>query len=258
MKVEKFVPREILRPFIEHFLIIESEEGMQNRILPSSSLVLSFRIQGTITSQDEKSKTRLPYSAITGLRKIFRVLEYSPKTSTVLAIFKEAGASNFIKEPLHRIFGSTISLDDLISPRIIREIEEKLSDMKTNSQRIALIENFLISEWKDSQPDLLILDSIQKIHKSKGSIKIQDLIKGVPYSMDSFEKKFRSQIGTTPKQFSNMIRMKNLIDDHSEDKTLTESAYSAGYFDQAHFIKDFKTFTGETPKQFFKRILPFW
>ncbi|GBF37586.1 helix-turn-helix domain-containing protein [Leptospira johnsonii] len=258
MNIETFLPSKNLQPYIRQFLIIESEGGMQNKILPGSSLVISFRIAGKISHKEENQEKILPNSGITGLRRIPRLIEYSAKTSTLLVIFKEGGAASFIKEPLHNLFELNLPLDHLFSPNKVSETEEKLFQTKTNLEKICVVENFLVSEWVESKEDNLILDSIRKIRNSKGNLKIADLLKGMPISRDSFEKRFREMIGTSPKQFSVLVRMRNFIDSYSSETTLTEAAQEAGYFDQAHFIKDFKTFTNETPKQFFKLSNPYW
>ncbi|MEI1278173.1 helix-turn-helix transcriptional regulator [Leptospira venezuelensis] len=258
MKVETFLPSKNLQPYIRHFLIIESVSGMQNKILPGSSLVLSFRINGKISHKEENKDKILPPSGITGLRRFPRLIEYSKKSSTLLVIFKEGGASSFIREPLHHLFETNLSLDHLISPQKVSEIEEKLFQTKTYLEKISVLEKFLASEWIGNKSDNLILDSIQKIRRFKGNLKIRDILKGMPISRDSYEKRFRESIGTSPKQFSNLVRMRNLIDSYSLNTSLTQAAQEAGYFDQAHFIKDFKTFTGQTPKQFFKLSTPYW
>ncbi|PJZ78783.1 helix-turn-helix domain-containing protein [Leptospira neocaledonica] len=258
MNIETFLPNKNLQPYIRQFLIIGSESGMQNKILPGSSLVISFRLNGKISHKIENQEDVLPISGIAGLRRIPRLIEYSRKTSTLLVIFKEGGAASFIKEPLHHLFEMNLSLNHLFSPKKISEIEEKLFHTKTNFEKISIVENFLISEWIGSKQDNLILDSIRKIRKSKGNLKIVDLLMGMPISRDSYEKRFREMIGTSPKQFSNLVRLRNFIDSYSSETSLTEAAQEAGYFDQAHFIKDFKTFTDETPKQFFKLSTPYW
>ncbi|PKA14729.1 helix-turn-helix domain-containing protein [Leptospira haakeii] len=258
MNVEIFLPSKDLQPYIRQFLIIESEHGMQNKILPGSSLVISFRISGKIAHKYNDQENVLPMSGITGLRRIPRLIEYSKNASTLLVIFKEGGAANFIKEPLHNLFELNLSLDNLISSKKISEMEEKLFKANTNPEKISIVENFLISEWTGSKEDNLILDSIRKIRKSKGNLKIADLLKGMPISRDSYEKRFRETIGISPKQFSVLVRMRNFIDSYSSQTSLTEAAQDAGYFDQAHFIREFKTFTDTTPKQFFKLSTPYW
>jgi methylphosphotriester-DNA--protein-cysteine methyltransferase len=114
-----------------------------------------------------------------------------------------------------------------------------------------------LSELKDTQPDLLIGEAIQQIRLSKGDIKIKELLSGLPISRDPFEKRFRKITGTSPKHFAAIIRLQNLIENYSGAVSLTEAAYSAGYYDQAHFIKDFRSFTGQAPLDFFKTP-PMW
>ena len=66
-------------------------------------------------------------------------------------------------------------------------------------------------------------------------------------------RKYSSTIGVSPKQLSKIIRIQNTLKTLlTKDVTsLTELAYENEYFDQAHFIKDFKEFTGLTPKEFY-------
>jgi AraC-like DNA-binding protein len=96
------------------------------------------------------------------------------------------------------------------------------------------------------------LDALQKINTSHGTVRINVLARELNISQDPFEKRFRRMVGTSPKQYSSIVRLKNVIASYRQNKNLTAAAYDAGYFDQAHFIKDFKSFTGQTPLNFFK------
>jgi AraC-like DNA-binding protein len=66
-------------------------------------------------------------------------------------------------------------------------------------------------------------------------------------------RKFSSAIGLSPKQLAKTIRIQTTLKKllNEEITSLTDLAYENEYFDQAHFIKDFKEFTGLTPKEFF-------
>jgi transcriptional regulator GlxA family with amidase domain len=99
---------------------------------------------------------------------------------------------------------------------------------------------------------MLILNAVKKIKLAGGDIKIKELTKDLPLSRDPFEKRFRREIGTSPKQFSSVIRIKTFINNYTKSEYLTKAALKAGYYDQAHFIKDFKLFTGKTPRDFLK------
>jgi len=62
-------------------------------------------------------------------------------------------------------------------------------------------------------------------------------------------------VGTTPKVFSRITRFLNIcrhLEEH-QNKTLTQLTQECGFYDQAHFIKEFKEFSGFTPKEFFQK-----
>jgi AraC-like DNA-binding protein len=251
MQIENYIPTDTLKPFIKAFMIIESEDGMVNRVLPDTSIVMAFRYKG-MTFAGTDGKTRLPASAVSGLTKSVRFFDYAKETATLLVEFNEGGATAFSDEPLHELFGLHVSLDNLIPRRKLEDIEEQLAEAKNNSQRISIVERFMLAELKEFRSDQLILDAVQKIKFANGDIRIKDLVTDLSVSPDPFEKRFRQTIGTSPKQFAKTVRLRNLISSYSHTHNLTDAALVAGYFDQAHFIRDFKPFTGQTPGDFFK------
>ena len=253
----QFLPCPALQPYIKNFLIIECEQGMVNQILPDTSIVIAFRLRGHVSYSDNSTTENLPQSVITGIRDSSRLVDYAENTSNLLVIFKEGGAASFFKEPMHELGSISVSLDYLIQRGKVCAIEEELATADNNNQRILIVERFLLSELKKTHSDSLVSEAIQKIKLSKGDIKIKELLTGLPISRDPFEKRFRKITGTSPKHFAAIIRLKNLIETYTDAISFTEAAYSAGYYDQAHFIKDFRAFTGQTPHDFFKAP-PLW
>lgn len=257
MKVEKYIPSPALKPYIKAFMIVASDGGMENRILPSTSMVMAFRLAGDITISEQNGTTPLPSSIITGLRKTPRVVRYEKGAATLLVIFEEGGAAAWFRESLHEWFGVSVGLEDLVRRDKLRALEDRLMEATNNRSRIALVEHFLLSTKKQSPHDPLILHAVQTIRQAKGDIRIATLMDTLPISRDPFEKRFRRMVGTSPKHFSSLVRLRTLIDNYSAHKSLTYAGHAAGYFDQAHFIKDFKIFTGLTPHDFFK-VPPHW
>ncbi|MHA4809049.1 helix-turn-helix domain-containing protein [Flavitalea flava] len=272
MKLEHYHPIAVLQPYIRSYLIIDSDKEVSNTILPDSSLIMAFRYKGKVTILDpegpagkeggQAQKQRevpviLPASVITGLRKTPRIINYAPGTANVLVVFKEGGANAFLRESLHTFFGESLALDSMIPYSEISQIEEQLGEAAGNEERICLIETFLLSRMtllsgkRSIQPDLLIGEAIQRIKAANGNLSIRDLASAMALSQDPFEKRFRRFTGTSPKQFSTIIRLRHVITHYSKGLSLTSAAYDAGYFDQAHFIKEFKQFTGQTPGVFF-------
>lgn len=253
MNMESYLPSAILSPYVSAYLIIESKDGMENRVMPDTAVVMSFRFGGKVMTGDGGEATDLPVTALAGLRRTSRLLHYAPGTGNVLVKFREGGATAFFKTPLHELFDTHESLDQLVQRHKIREVEERLYEAKNNLQRIAIVEQFLIAALSSRQPDLLIRNAVQQIKTAAGHVKIKSLAADLYISQDAFEKRFRRSVGTTPKQFSAIVRLRHLLDHFPEADSLTEAAYDAGYYDQAHFIKDFRAFTGQTPQAFFQQ-----
>jgi AraC-like DNA-binding protein len=249
MKIERYLPADPLKPYVTAFMVIESMDGMVNKILPDTSVVMAFRYKGIIEDGDGV----LPVAAITGLRNSPRMIRYQKDTAALLVVFSAGGAAAFFKQPLHELFQSSLSLDELVD---CRELEERLSSAVCTAQRIAIVERFLISLLKGGQ-DGLVLDAVQRIKYVKGDLKIKSLAGELNISQDAFEKRFRKITGTSPKQFAITVRLRSIIEQYSKPDSLTSVAYTAGYFDQAHFIKDFRSFTGQTPQSFFTSAV-FW
>jgi methylphosphotriester-DNA--protein-cysteine methyltransferase len=89
------------------------------------------------------------------------------------------------------------------------------------------------------------------IHQNKGTIRITELMAQLHISQSPLEKRFRQAVGTSPKKYASIVRMKHALQQFDAATSLTALGYEAGFYDQAHFIKAFKTFTGDTPENFF-------
>lgn len=253
MHIEQYIPVPALRSFIRSFMIIESEHAVQNQILPDTALVMAFRLRGTVV---EKDKGVLPAAVLGGLRKTSRSLTYTGNTANLLIVFREDGAAAFFKAPMHELFGDSAPLDNFIRRQQLADITEELAAADSNEICIDLIQRFLLKHVIQTKPDLLVQEAINSIRRAGGNVRIKQLLDDLHISQDAFEKRFRKITGASPKQFASIVRLRGLIG-RADSGTLTELAYNAGYFDQAHFIKDFKSFTGKTPGEFYRSAV-YW
>lgn len=257
MNLNRYSPCDALKPFVKTFIAIESDNGMQNTVLPDTAIILAFRYRGTITHHADASATRLPLSMVTGLRHTPRTLQYETNTAALLAVLHQGAAPAFFRTPLHELFGLSLSLDELLPAPAIRTLEDQLASARHTRARIALLEAFLISLLHAPAHDPLVAHALQRINQANGNLRINQLVAALPISRDPFEKRFRKATGTSPKQFATLIRLRRLIDGYTPATRLTDMALTAGYYDQAHFIHDFTTFTGKAPRIFFQSG-PYW
>lgn len=254
MRLEKFLPADDLKAYIKYFVVSENELENEYHVLPTSGLVIGFQYQGTLATIKDQQESKLTSAGITGITDRYKIFKNSANTGTVLIYFTEIGFTHFASHPAHELFNLSLSLNDIFDKSKVREVEEKLAIATTDKQRIKIVEQFLLSQLKDLHTDKLIVEAVKLIYQSHGTIRIKELNKKLLISQSPFEKRFRKVVGTTPKKFASIVRFNTVLDHLKHTKSLTEICYENHFFDQAHFIKDFKQFTGTTPENF-KRFL---
>jgi AraC-like DNA-binding protein len=250
MKFDKYLPTEKLKPYIKYFVVSESELESEYSVFPSSGLVIGFQYKGQLATIKNNAEIKLKPAGITGISDGYKVFKNSPDTGTVLVYFTEVGFTQFASHPASELFNLSLSLDDIFDKNSVEEAEDRLAFATTNNQRITIIEQFLLSQLKGIETDKLIIEAVKLIYQSKGTIRVKELNERLFISQSPFEKRFRKAVGTTAKKFASIVRFNSVLDAMSETKSLTEICYENNFFDQAHFIKDFKRFTGDTPEKF--------
>lgn len=254
MKFDKYFPVEQLKPYIKYFVVSENELENEYKVFPSSGFVIGFQYKGQLSNIKDDTVARLSSAGITGITDGYKIYRNSATIGTILVYFTETGFTHFASHPANELFNLSLSLDDVFEKGKVNEVEEKLAIASTDKQRILAVEQFLITQLKNIETDKLIVEAVKLIYHSNGNIRIKELIEKLCISQSPFEKRFRKVVGTTAKKFASIVRFNAVLDNLSKTKTLTEICYENHFFDQAHFIKDFKQFTGDTPENF-KRFL---
>jgi AraC-like DNA-binding protein len=248
-----YIPSDPLKPFIRSYAIQEVVTEETYRVLPDTGIVIGFQFKGRLFHVRDGEAAALDTSGVSGLADQSRTFRNLAGTGTILVFFKPGGAAPFFSQPLHEIFRDSVSLDNFMLRSELLCLEEQLIEARTNPERIALLEKFLLSRMTQGEPDKLVLAALAVIHKSKGNVRIKDLALQLHTSQSPLEKRFRAVVGASPKKFASIVRLKNVLQQYPTIGSLTELGYEAGLYDQAHFIKEFKAFTGDTPEDFFKK-----
>jgi AraC-like DNA-binding protein len=116
---------------------------------------------------------------------------------------------------------------------------------------IQIAESFLISRLQHLKSERnYVIEATRLIRESKGALSIDELSKNLYISKRQLQRSFKEHYGTSPKTYQRIIRFSNAYHSFQKSKTpptWADISYSFGYADQAHFIRDFKYFTGEVP-----------
>jgi methylphosphotriester-DNA--protein-cysteine methyltransferase len=251
VKVYAQAPCEALRPFVKRFLVIEFSSAHKDWRLPDTGLVAAFRYKGDL-ALDRGNKA--PQAAITGLWDTRRSHDHGRDSAVVLAAFTATGAAAFLRHPLDEFFNATVPMDGLLGrPTDLNRVHEQLAETGRHGHRIQLIENFLIARAPNTRPDPLVSAAVSWIEESQAMARIEELARRVGLSQSALERRFRRVVGASPKKFASIVRLRNVLHLRSKGADFTSIAHAAGYYDQPHFIKDFKRFSGLAPESFFQR-----
>lgn len=167
--------------------------------------------------------------------------------------FYPYGFANFVSVPLQLLANKETPLGELFGEKQSRELELEIVAADDTACRIGIIEKFLLEKLNDTLTvDRIVKSTVDRMFSSKGSSSVQSILKDEPSRRRQLERKFMKQIGISPKQLGKVIRLQTALQMllNLESEKLTAIAYESEYYDQAHFIKDFKEFTGVTPKEF--------
>jgi|SRR5690554_2148534 len=167
--------------------------------------------------------------------------------------FYPYGFANFVTMPIKNLANKETPIAELFGQPTADELEQKIIHATDTQQRIEIIETFLLNKLNEKATiDNIVKSTIDALLATGGSASINAILKEDLSKRRQLERNFVKQIGISPKQLAKVIRLQSALKMvlNQKTETLTQIAYESEYYDQNHFIKDFKEFTGTTPKEF--------
>lgn len=253
MRSRMLHPSAALRPYIHHFLIVEYTSGWSTTLLPGAGLVAAFRFKGECLINNVNA----PNALVTGIWDRTRTLVHGGRCANVLAMFTATGARAFLREPIENLFNGTLAMEHEARRSELGLVEEQLFEAVHDDERVTVVERFLRERLRERVADSVVNEVVDRIRRSRGSLRIDKVARDVALSQSALERRFRRTVGTSPKKFAALVRLRNVVRMRRAGASFTEIAYAAGYADQPHFIKDFRRFTGKAPDEFFRTASAF-
>ena len=255
--IDSINPTGILNKYIQNYFIVETYNSIdfmpKERVYPTGNATMVFHYGSpSIFQKKDSSKNIEPNLVICGQQTSYYDLSLSGKTGMILIVFRPHGVKSFFNFPITELLNENLSLHNLLNNETI-ELEDKLFNSPNNRQRITLVENFLIKRLIHNNEFERVEHAIKIIENSKGQIKTQDIAHEVCLGIKQFERTFSKYVGINPKNYASIVRFQNVIQMRRKHKnsSMFQLAFDNGYYDHAHFIHDFKSYTGLSPKEFF-------
>lgn len=173
------------------------------------------------------------------------------KGAGCLAIcFYPGMAHHFFRVSMHVLSNTTIALSELWQGTA-KEIEDKLAGAGDNKTRVAIAQQYLLHQLTRSKQDVHMTDCLRLIHCSDNIPSVATLTGHSGFSQRQLSRQFQQYVGLSTKEYLSVCRFIRSLDylRNYPAVSLTEVAYESGYFDQSHFIRDYKTYAGHTPRE---------
>jgi len=263
MRYESYAPGPALANYIKCYWSLQSDDmiaGARERIFPDGCVELVFHTADLFVKYKPEGGVEFqPRSFIHGQLTRFIEIGASGRTGIFSVRFKPAGLKPFIDFAADEIRGENIHIIDIWGAAG-RELEERILLANNDGQRIILLENFLLSRLKKTKMNKyeIVNVCVNRIEEMDGTINIEALAADFFTGKRHLERKFMQSVGLSLKQLARITRFQHVLGliERKEYGNLTSLAYKGGFYDQAHFIKDFKEFTGLNPREYFSTHLP--
>jgi len=226
-------------------------------VLPDGSVEIIFDFRDRfLTYQKSGSVEVQPRSVIAGQFTTSLMIGPSGDTDMFgIRLRPEAGFA-LLGISMAEIRDQIIDLKSVFGSRE-SELFERLAAVADFNTRIMIFEDFLAS-CGEVAVSVEMRACVSAQRSASGSMSVGDCAAYLNWSERRLERAFNEQIGLSPKLFARIIRFQTFLDSiGSKDSTMLDGALKAGYYDQAHMIKDFRNFTGVTPTEYFGRELMF-
>lgn len=257
MNYQTFKPHADLAALVNYYWTLEvpfDPSNEKQKIIPDGFIEMTFNFGDPIRRYVSEDDFILhPNAMIMGQRTKSYYIEPEGDVDTFAICFYADGFSNFVTTSIKTLADKETPIGVVFGEEIARELEQEMILGANTEQRIEIIERFLLEKLNEqSTIDHIVKRTVDALIATKGSSSISNILKEDLSKRRQLERKFVNQIGISPKQLGKVIRLQSALKMllNEEGESLTNIAHENDYYDQAHFIKDFREFTGLSPKEF--------
>ncbi len=249
-----------LNKYVELFTYYEarSEQHSIERLVPDGSVNLiidlteipKYIFNNTTFQQQQKCEK----AWVSGMHARFISISAAKESCMFVVRFKPGGSYPFFKIPLSEINDTVIDAQWLFGNNI-HLLREQLGNAMSISDKFKAAENWLtsIANYNHSG-EAIVSFAVSAITHSPTLPSLSDIAIKSGYSQKHFIHIFKTHLGLTPKTYQRIVRFNKVLEEIQKTNAIhwTKLCLDLGYYDQAHFIKEFQQFSGFNPNDFLK------
>ncbi|NRF38349.1 AraC family transcriptional regulator [Pedobacter foliorum] len=261
MYSKRYYPNTALSEYISAYILSDyGVDGFADDttcIYPSGSAILCFSLNGVFSFKATGSDSIIKLTKFNFIPQFKTPRFYDVitcPTKVLHVVFKPYGAYRLLGIPQNLAFYEHgTSLFDMLTNKI-GSLLNHIEDAAYNSNLVI----HLVNRWLESQflsHQKLDVSSVsyacRLIEANEGTLAIEQLAQSMRLSKRALEYHFQEQIGLSPKLYSRITRFNALFNTVKNDRSSDwqELLFKYNYFDQAHLIKEFKCFSGNSPSR---------
>lgn len=243
--LSRHAPAEDIGFFVKHYWTVHwdlrGEEPYQQEIVPNPCINLVFEENKTGIFGIHKGKSS---HLLMGKGHVFGVK------------FRPGGFYPFFQSPVSSLTNGTTDFQDVfhVDPQAL---EELILSQKENEKMVEFVENFIRSRLPEPDEHVELLNQIiDCINTDPEITKVDEICQRFFINKRTLQRLFDQYVGVSPKWVIKLYRLQQAAEkmDQNQISNWSKLAIDLGYYDQAHFIKDFKNFIGKSPQAYIQEI----
>jgi len=147
--------------------------------------------------------------------------------------------------PAGELTNRSVALDELLAPARVAELSERLMAAPDDAARVALVEQLLVELPFARDP--VVSRALARLGDVQAPASVADIARELAMSERQLERRFVARVGMMPKRFARLARFERALALVRSGPSLSSVAQCAGYADQPHLVREFRSFAGEPP-----------
>ena len=257
LRYSEYRPAPPLDRYVDCYWALSGRAGgsRPEPVLPDGTIEVIFNLADAFENhRDDGTALRQPLSLVVGEITRPMLIASTGRVDIVGIRFRPGGAHPFLQLPLWELTDRWFALEELATDQE-RDVLTRLFDAGGEAARfLVLSEHLTCLLGVAGRLDRAVEGAVDLITKSGGWMPIDELAGRLGLSGRQLELRFKERVGIGPKLLARMVRFQRIFQalEARASRRWGRVAAECGYYDQAHLIRDFRQFTGQTPAAFFR------
>jgi AraC-like DNA-binding protein len=250
------IPQPPLSDFVDLFWLREGYQPAhaKERVLPTGTIELVINLSDDVLRvydrQDQKKFQTFRGCVVSGAQSEFVVIDTACQAAVMGVHFKPGGAFPFFGLPASELQDSQVSLE-LLWGRTADDLRNRLLEAKTPASRFEILEqSLMVQAARRLARHPAVVFALAQFQSAPRTIR--EVNEQIGLSPRRFIQVFSEEVGLNPKLFCRILRLQEVVRvlQNKDDFEWAQVAAACGYYDQAHFIHDFRAFSGFNPSDY--------